>query len=162
VRAESSGRLLREHTFADQKRWYIQEIEAKLRNWRASLTELRKRNEGWKQTHVFQDGKFQPRKPGSSCGSCRKGIQSSSGRGFASSFARVASTRCGIRRASFERHWDRFSGTGAQWRVRQHRGKAGADEGAAVGAKRTPPSFRCHWHNRFSDILRLFLSRKST
>jgi hypothetical protein len=49
-----------EHTFADQKRWYVEEIKARLRNWQASLAELRKRNEGWKQTRVFVDGKFQP------------------------------------------------------------------------------------------------------
>jgi hypothetical protein len=60
VRSESGGRPLMEHTFADQKRWYIEEIRARLRNWKASLIELRKRNEGWKQTRVFLNGKFEP------------------------------------------------------------------------------------------------------
>jgi hypothetical protein len=60
VRAASEGRLSPFDKFDDHKLSYLSAVEASLRNWKVVVSELRKRNEGWRQTRVFIDGKFKP------------------------------------------------------------------------------------------------------
>jgi hypothetical protein len=58
VRAKSEGHLAQRDSFDHHRRAYIAEMEGAIRSWGSALSEYRKRNAGWKQTHVFGDDRF--------------------------------------------------------------------------------------------------------
>jgi hypothetical protein len=60
VVAASEGKLSGHVSFSDRKKYYVTELEDRLRNQKVVLAELRERNANWKQTRVFVDGEFKP------------------------------------------------------------------------------------------------------